>query len=115
MITPNRRRGVLLNLNSETDFVAKSDDFTNFLGNTLQILAKLDKDIDFERGSTDLDGLLRDVKFDKENTLEEARKLLSAKTKEKIEFGKATIINSKLRYHSKQTHHRSSEPTCIKR
>ena len=86
----------MLNLNSETDFVAKSDDFKTFLGNTLQILSKVDKSIDFERGSTDLEGLLRDVKFDGENTLEEARKLLSAKTKEKIEFGKAKVINSRV-------------------
>jgi translation elongation factor EF-Ts len=86
---------VLVNLNSETDFVAKSDDFTLFLGNTLQILSKIDQDIDYERGSSHLDGLLNDSKFDQENTIEEARKLLSAKTKEKIEFGKATIINSR--------------------
>lgn len=85
------------------------------MGNTLQILAKLDKNIDFERGSTDLEGLLREVKFDQENTLEEARKLLSAKTKEKIEFGKAAIINSTFRPNGKLVKLRFSAPTCIKK
>ena len=72
-------------MNAETDFVSKGDEFRLFLRRSLKLL--LDRGITGEYNKTDghIEGLLRDIKFDEKNNVEEARKLLTAKTKEKIE------------------------------
>jgi elongation factor Ts len=92
----DRKRAVMVNLNAETDFVAKGDDFKAFLGNTLKLLLDNQIEADLNRGDSHLEGFLREVKFDSSNTLEEATKLLTAKTKEKIEFSKIHCFKSSL-------------------
>lgn len=91
----DRRRAVLVKLNAETDFVAKGDDFTDFLGSTLKLLLDKRVDVDFNKGDANLEGFLKDCKFDASNTLEESCKLLTAKTKEKIEFSKIQAISGR--------------------
>lgn len=94
--TPDRRRGILINLNSETDFVAKSDEFKKFLGLSLTRLLEINDAIDVTKEQPDkLTGILKDLKLDGSDSIEDSRKLLSAKTKEKIEFGTIRNIVSK--------------------
>ena len=83
---------MLVNLNAETDFVSKGDAFKGFLANTLKLLLEKDVDANFSKGDTHLEGLLKDIKYDSQNTLEEERRILTAKTKENIEFGQIKTI-----------------------
>lgn len=92
--TPNRKRGVLVNLNSETDFVAKGEVFREFLGNTLKLLLGQQENFDLKKGDSHLEGLLKDTKYDSANTLEEAKKILTAKTKENIEFSEVRAFTA---------------------
>lgn len=91
-MTSDRKRAVLVNLNAETDFVAKGDAFKEFLSNTLKLLIDKQLNVSLNKGDPNIEGLLKDLKYDSGNTLEEARKLLTAKTKENIEFGQITGI-----------------------
>lgn len=75
-----------MKLNSETDFVAKGEDFRNFLGNTLSILLSSPLSLNMQRGDPALTDMLKDTKYDGGNNIEEARKLLTARTKENIEI-----------------------------
>lgn len=88
MLAPNRKNAVLINLNAETDFVSKGDDFKDFLGNTLKLLLDKQVEVNLSREDANVEAFLKDFKFDSSNTLEEMTKLLTAKTKEKIEFSK---------------------------
>lgn len=88
----DRKRAILVNLNAETDFVAKGDAFKEFLSNTLKLLLDKQLNVSLNKGDPNIEGLLKDLKYDSGNTLEEARKLLTAKTKENIEFGQITGI-----------------------
>ena len=91
----DRKRAVLVNLNAETDFVAKGDDFKNFLSNTLKLLLSIETEANFNRGDASLEEFLKKTKFDSSNTMEESTKLLTAKTKEKIEFSKIHCFKSR--------------------
>ena len=75
-------------MNAETDFVSKGDDFKNFLGNSLKLLLEKQIDVDLQKGNSQIESLLKEVRYDSSNTMEESTKLLIAKTKEKIEFSK---------------------------
>jgi elongation factor Ts len=94
LMAADRKRAVLINLNAETDFVAKGDDFKEFLSGTLKLLLDKQLEADLSRGSPDLEGFLNDCKFNSSNTLNEMTKLLTAKTKEKIEFSKIHAFKS---------------------
>ncbi len=74
-IAPGGDRGVMLEINSETDFVAKADDFLEFAKNLAQ--SALDS------GATDLDALMASAGPDGE-TINEARLRLIAKIGENI-------------------------------
>lgn len=93
----DRKRAVLVNLNAETDFVAKGEDFKDFLGSTLKLLLDKEVEVNLNRGDSHIEAFLKDLKFDSANTLEETTKLLTAKTKEKIEFSKIYAFKSKSR------------------
>lgn len=90
----DRKRAVLIKLNAETDFVAKGDDFKNFLGSTLKLLLDKQIEVDLNKGDSNIEGFLTDFKFDSSNSLQESTKLLTAKTKEKIEFSKIHSFKS---------------------
>lgn len=92
MMSTDRRRAVKVNLNAETDFVAKGDAFKEFLSNTLQLLLAKDVKVNVAKGDAAMSDFLIDTRYDGSNTLEEARKLLTAKTKENIEFGQIDTI-----------------------
>lgn len=93
-MAPDRKRAVLIKLNAETDFVAKGDDFKNFLGSTLKLLLDKQIEVDLNKGDSNIEGFLTDFKFDSSNSLQESTKLLTAKTKEKIEFSKIHSFKS---------------------
>lgn len=93
----DRRRAVLVNLNAETDFVAKGDDFKDFLSSTLKLLLDKEIEINLNRGDSNIESFMKDLKFDSANTLEETTKLLTAKTKEKIEFSRIQAFKSRNR------------------
>lgn len=86
LASPDRKKAVLVNLNSETDFVAKGDDFKQFLSKSMGLLLNSNLNGTFKTGDNHIDGIIKDVKYDSSNTLEEMRKLMTAKTKEKVEF-----------------------------
>ena len=90
----DRKRAVMINLNAETDFVAKGDDFKQFLGSTLKLLLDKQVEVDLKRGDSQIEAFLKDLKFDAANTLDQTTKLLTAKTKEKIEFSKILAFKS---------------------
>ena len=85
-VNPTRKNAVLINLNCETDFVAKSEDFKLFLGNTLKLLVGQGFGLSLRKGDADLEGFLKDTQYSATDSLEQATKLLIAKTKEKVEF-----------------------------
>ena len=91
----DRKRAVLINLNAETDFVAKGDDFKDFLGSTLKLLLDKQVEVNLNKETGGIDAFVKEMKFDASNTLEETTKLLTAKTKEKIEFSKIHAFKSK--------------------
>lgn len=92
MVAPDRKRAVLVNLNAETDFVSKGDPFKEFLSNTLKLLLEKQVDVNLAKGDSHIEGFLKDIKYDSTNTLEEERRLLTAKTKENIEFGQIRTV-----------------------
>lgn len=83
-------------MNAETDFVAKSDAFKEFLSNTLKLLLDKKIDVTLNREDPNIEGFLKELKYDSSNTLEDARKLLTAKTKEKIEFSHISTVKGRL-------------------
>jgi translation elongation factor EF-Ts len=85
-INATRKNAVLISLNCETDFVAKSEDFKLFLGSTLKLLVEQGFGQSLRKGDADLEGFLKDTKYSAADSLEQATKLLIAKTKEKVEF-----------------------------
>ena len=87
-INPDRKNAVLINLNCETDFVAKSEDFQLFLGNTLKLLVEQGYSHSLAKGDANIEGFLKDTKYSSADSLEQATKLLIAKTKEKVEFSR---------------------------
>lgn len=92
LMSKNRKRAVMVKLNAETDFVAKGDAFQDFLSNTLKLLLVKDVDVNLEKDDASIESLLNDLKYDSSNSIEEARKLLIAKTKEKVQFDQISSI-----------------------
>lgn len=70
--------------------------FKDFLSSTLKLLLEKNVEVNLAKGDAHIEGFLKDIKYDSSNTLEEERKLLTAKTKENIEFGQIRTINGKL-------------------
>lgn len=94
-MSQDRKRAVLVNLNAETDFVAKGDAFKNFLSNTLKLLLLSPLEVNLKKGDSQLVDFLKELKYDTSNTLEEERKILTAKTKENIEFGEISTLKGR--------------------
>lgn len=83
--TPNGKRGVILEINCETDFVAKGDDFKEFVGRVGQIA--------LESKPRDLDALLR-TPYGADGTVGEARQRLVAKIGENIAVRRFSALDA---------------------
>ena len=74
-ITDDKKIGVLVEVNSETDFVAKNDEFLSFVSKVAEIIA--------EKNPADVEAL-KDVSFDGAQTVGEALTALIAKIGENM-------------------------------
>ena len=74
-ITDDKKVGVLVEVNSETDFVAKNDEFLSFVSKVAEIIA--------EKNPADVEAL-KDVSFDGAQTVGEALTALIAKIGENM-------------------------------
>lgn len=81
----NGKRGVILEVNCETDFVAKGDDFKEFVGRVGQIA--------LERKPRDLDALLS-TSYGTDGTVGEARQRLVAKIGENIAVRRFSALDA---------------------
>lgn len=73
-------------MNSQTDFVAKGEDFRSFLTKSMKLLLEKGFVGTFNKDSEELKSILKNSRYDSSNTIEEAQKLLIAKMKENVEF-----------------------------
>lgn len=83
--TANGKRGVILEVNCETDFVAKGDDFKEFVGRVGQIA--------LEGKPRDLDALLS-ASYGTDGTVGEARQRLVAKIGENIAVRRFSALDA---------------------
>ena len=79
------RCAVMLEINSETDFVARDENFTRFANATAQTA--------LDTGVTDISSLSNSVMVGSSNTVEQARQELVAKIGENIKLRRLEIIN----------------------
>lgn len=101
LTTPDRKGAILANLNSETDFVAKGEDFRNFLKVSMQTLLKDGFEGELAKDDEGLEKVLVNKKIAATGeNMKDSMKLLTAKTKEKIEFGQIVGIKGKIRSNS---------------
>lgn len=73
LVSEDGKRGTIVEVNSQTDFVARGDDFKNFVGQVLEAAAKL------ERGAD-----LNSAKLADGQTVEEARQAIAGRIGENI-------------------------------
>lgn len=73
LVSADGKRGTIVEVNSQTDFVARGDDFKNFVGQVLEVAATLDKGAD-----------LGAAKMADGKTVEEARQAIAGKIGENI-------------------------------
>lgn len=73
LIAADGKRGTIVEVNSQTDFVARGDDFKNFVGQVLEVASKLDKGAD-----------LGAAKMADGKTVEDARQAIAGKIGENI-------------------------------
>lgn len=83
-LSEDKKSGLIIEVNAQTDFVAKNDDFKNFV-NQVSKLA-------LDKKCKDLDTLLKE-KIDS-HSVEEAAKLLTAKIGEKIEIRRINFLET---------------------
>ena len=84
-ISDDAKHAVMLEVNSETDFVAKADDFVNFVNEVAQkVLAEQPADLDALKAITLASG----------ETVEEKRQALVAKIGENIQVRRFTTLNA---------------------
>lgn len=81
----NGKQAVMLEVNSETDFVAKADDFVNFVANVAKKA--------LEAQPADLEALTA-LTLDNGETIDTARQSLVAKIGENIQIRRFTLMNS---------------------
>ena len=85
IVTDDRKTAVILEINSETDFVAKDDNFRSFANGVLQLL--------LQQKPSSVEGLSQLSLVDG-NTVEEARQTLISKVGENIQIRRFQIIES---------------------
>lgn len=85
-MSDNRQLGIMLELNCETDFVARGDDFQDFAKELAQLA--------LQHQVTDVNGLLT-KSFDEQNTVETAIQALAAKVGENVQLRRLAACASK--------------------
>jgi elongation factor Ts len=84
-VSDNGKQAIMLEVNSETDFVAKADDFVNFVDEIAQkALAQQPADVD----------ALKEITLDSGDTVESKRQALVAKIGENIQVRRFTTMSS---------------------
>lgn len=86
----DRTRAVLLNLQCETDFVAKSDSFIKFLDSSLDLLLNSNETLDLSK-EEEINSWVDQYKTSNGEALIEQKKILIAQTEENINFGRVLI------------------------
>ena len=86
-LTDDKKIGVLVEVNSETDFVAKNDEFQGFVENVAKIIA--------EKAPADVDGL-KELAYDASQTVGEALTALIAKIGENMNIRRFSRIEGNI-------------------
>ena len=86
-LTDDKKIGVLVEVNSETDFVAKNDEFQGFVENVAKIIA--------EKAPADVDAL-KDLAYDASQTVGEALTALIAKIGENMNIRRFSRIEGNI-------------------
>ena len=84
LISENGTRGIIVEVNTQTDFVARGEDFKGFVGKVLEVASKLPKG-----------GDLLAAKYSGGETVDDARKALVAKTGENTVVRRWDMVQAK--------------------